>query len=319
TKRTPAIALLLWAGAGFFAFSGCTAKIEPPLRVGAIVWTGYEPLFLARTLGKFDETAIKLVEYPNTPEVIRSFQNGAIEVAAMTGDEFLRLAADDPDVRIVLFIDFSRGADALVATPQFDCVKELKRHRIGVEVNSPGVFLLARALESASMTARDVEVVPIENDQHVSEFKGGKVDAVITFEPHRSKLLQAGGHVLFDSAQIPGEIVDFLVVRKSLIETRRKSLEMLIRAWFEAREYLIAERKSACAKMALREQVSPAEMEKSLSLIEIPSLEKNRELLVTARQKTYENFKAMHQEMLRSGISSGALPEIASLEGGLLP
>ena len=60
-------------------------------------------------------------------------------------------------------------------------------------------------------------------------------------------------------------------------------------------------------------------MERSLSLIEIPSRETNRELLVTARQKTYENFKAMHREMLRAGISAGALPPIDTLEGGLVP
>src|SRR5262249_48710580 len=141
----------------------------------------------------------------------------------------------------------------------------------------------------------------------------------ITFEPHRSKLVGDRAHVLFDSARIPGEIVDCLVVRKSFLESKRQTVKALIQSWFETRDYLNDHRQAACEKMAPREQVSPEAMERSLSLIEIPSLERNKELLETKRERTYESFKAMEREMRAAGISTGALPGIESLDGGALP
>src|SRR5688500_16803252 len=71
--------------------SGCVLKPAPPLRVGAIVWPAFECLFLAERIGIFNDQPIKPVEYPSTPEAIRAFRNRAIEVIALTGDEFLRL------------------------------------------------------------------------------------------------------------------------------------------------------------------------------------------------------------------------------------
>jgi len=46
-------------------------------------------------------------------------------------------------------------------------------------------------------------------------FKKRQVDAIVTFEPVKSELLSSGANILFDSHQIPGRIVDVLVVRKN--------------------------------------------------------------------------------------------------------
>jgi ABC-type nitrate/sulfonate/bicarbonate transport system substrate-binding protein len=40
----------------------------------------------------------------------------------------------------------------------------------------------------------------------IGSLAAGVVDALVTFEPHRARLLAGGARLLFDSSQIPGEI-----------------------------------------------------------------------------------------------------------------
>ena len=54
------------------------------------------------------------------------------------------------------------------------------------------------------------------------------MDGAVTFDPYRAQFLRAGGKTLFDSTQIPGEIVDLLAVRASVIENHPKAVQALL-------------------------------------------------------------------------------------------
>ncbi len=84
------------------SLAGCGVEPAPPLRIGTNVWSGYEPLYLARELGYLDPRSVHLVEYPSASEVIRAFRNQAIEAAALTFDEVLLLTQDGFEPRVVL-------------------------------------------------------------------------------------------------------------------------------------------------------------------------------------------------------------------------
>ncbi len=308
----------LMATAGCTFWSGCGLNPEPPIRVGANIWPGFECLFIARSLRLFGDRPIKLVEYPSTPEVIRAFKNRAIEIAAMTGDEFLRLSGELPDLRAFLVTDFSKGADALVGRSGIGSLKELRGKRVGVEVNALGVYMLARALRKSGLTKSDVEIVPMENDQHVSAFAAGKVDGVVTFEPHRGKLLKQGGRVLFDSSEIPGEVVDYLVTRESILRDRADALKAISKGWFLARERLLNEGEEVARLVASREGVTPADYLKSLDLLELPSAEKNRQMLA-CNGKSWTMLRSTHQIMVEHGLFRGAPPTPELFNGGFLP
>ncbi|MBA4149262.1 MAG: ABC transporter substrate-binding protein [Verrucomicrobia bacterium] len=214
---------------------GCGRRPESVLRVGTVPWRGFEPLFIARERGYFENT-IQIVEYPGTPNIHRSFQNHAIEAATVTLDEALQLAQTQPDVRVIMAIDFSNGADALLCKPEIISLADLKGKRIGAELNSFGAFILSRVLERADLLLADVTVVPLSIEQTESSFLSDEVDAVITCEPFSSRLQTSGATVLFDSAQMPGEIVDVLIVREKTLRSHPRALANLLSGWFRAVE-----------------------------------------------------------------------------------
>lgn len=301
-----------------FLLPGCNWKPRPPLRVGASVWPGFECLFLARNLGLYENSPLQLVEYPSTPEVIRSFQNGAIEAAAMSGDEFLRLAEHNPDVRAVLVLDYSMGADALMARPDIDHLAGLRGRRVGVEANTLGAYLLNRALDRAGLAVSDIVVTPVPSHDHLAAFSAGKIDAVVTFEPYRSRLLAAGARVLFDSSDTPGEVLDLLIVRKEVVDERLALLQRLVDGWFEAREHLLRNPQAAAEKMARREETSPEAFLESLKGLQIPSREQNQSVFGRSNGQIVPVLSRLNALMLTNGLMRKMLEIPALLDGRLV-
>ena len=276
----------------------CSQQPQPPIHVGAAVWPGYDPLFLARDLGYYPAQSIELRDYPSATEVTQAFRNGDIEVAALTMDEALLAAATIPDIQAVLVMDFSNGADALMARPEISTLKALKGHKIGVESTALGGYILTRILEKAKLSLSDVQIVQLGASEHEQAFKQGVVDAVVTFEPMRSNLLKVGAKVLFDSSEIPGEVVDVLVTRRELLKTHKAVVEKLVQGWFKALDYRQQNPQDADRRMAPREQVTPEQFTESLKRIQIPDLQANLILLGQTDASLQEKTERLGKFML---------------------
>jgi len=227
-------------------------EAEEPLLVGTNVWPGYEPLYLARNLGLFGAAEIKLVELTSATEVMRAFENGQLDLAALTLDEALRLAVRGVPLDVVMALDFSAGADALMSRPSADSIAALSGKRIGVETTATGALMLARALESAGMRSADVTVVPLAIYEHVKAYSEGRIDAIVTFEPVRTELLALGARELFSSREIAGEIVDVLVAQKDLSQEGHAHVEALMKAWDGALKHLKDEPEDSVRQMTGR-------------------------------------------------------------------
>ena len=274
------------------ALGGCAREPDTPLRIGTNVWIGSEPLYLARELGRFDPAAVQLVEYPSASEVLRAYRNQAIDGMVVSLDELFPLAADGLDPRVVVVVDVSHGADVVVGRGDMKAMRDLKGKAVAVESGALGAFVLSRALAINGMQASDVNVVHLESNEQPSAFEKGQVDGAVTFDPYRAQFLQAGGKVLFDSTQIPGEIVDLLAVRASVLQKRPKAVQALLNGWFGAIDYMAKDPKDAARRMGIRQQRSGEQFLEAQKGLHVPSREENLkmlggsspELAVTARR-----------------------------------
>jgi NitT/TauT family transport system substrate-binding protein len=314
--------LILLLTVGLLGLSGCTGEPAPVLRVGADIWPGYEPLYLARDLGFFRGKSIHPVEFTSATQVIRAYQNEAIDAVCVTLDEALLLASEGADFRIVLVADFSNGADVILGGPGTRTMKDLMGRRVGVEDTALGAFFLTRALQVSGMQTGDVRVVPMQAQDHEQAFLRGDVDAVVTFEPVRGKLLARGAHLLFDSSRIPGEIVDVVLVRADYLRRHPQVVDDLLHGWQQAQDYLTQSSDAALVRMARREGITVAEMRAALHGVHLPSREENRGLLggrAPALQPVLQrlaNFM-LQTKLLHSPVSVNRLidPQALSMAG----
>jgi len=285
TVNTPAIdaarrrCVLAGAVLPLAALGGCTRRAEPALRIGTNVWIGSEPLYLARELGKLDPAHVHLVEYPSASEVLRAYRNQAIDGMVISLDELFGLVVDGFDPRVVLVVDISHGADAVVGRAGTRTMRDLVGKSIAVEGGALGAFVLSRALALSDMRAGDVKVVHLESNEQPAAFEKGQVDAAVTFDPYRTQMLRAGGQTLFDSTRIPGEIVDLLAVRRGVIDERPQAVAALLAGWFRALEFMRAEPQDAARRMGMRQQTSAEEFLQALRGLHVPSREENLAML----------------------------------------
>lgn len=298
---------LLGCVAIVLCLAGCGREPESALRIGTNVWIGSEPLYLARELGQLNPDVVQLVEYPSASEVLRAFRNQAIDGMVISLDELFGLAVDGLEPRIILVVDVSHGADVVVGRSGMRSMKDLQGKPVAVESGALGAFVLSRALALNGMQAGDVTVVHLESNEQPGAFAKGQVDGAVTFDPYRAQLLQAGATTLFDSTQIPGEIVDLIAVRAGVLDTQPKAIQTLLTGWFNAIDYLKREPQDAARRMGIRQQTSGEQFLDALKGLHIPSREENLkmiggenpELAVSGRR-----LMALMQEakLLRTGV-----------------
>jgi len=271
-----------------------------PISVGLVVWPPYEMPHLAQRLGCLPATT-RLVDYRTPTEALRAYRDGTLDVVALTSHYAMFLAEEDPSTRLILIVDASAGGDALVARPELETIASLRGRRVGYEPGVFGEYMLGRVLSEAKLTPADIQRVPLGLDRHLSAYTAGEVDALVTYEPQRTQLLEAGARVLFQSSAMKDTIYDVLIVRKETAEARGPALRDLVRAWCEAVEYYRAHPLEGAAHVAPREQLSPEAFQEAMAGTILFDLSENRELFAP-RSRFHEALAAQGQVMRSSGL-----------------
>ncbi|HEV8523548.1 MAG TPA: ABC transporter substrate-binding protein, partial [Terriglobales bacterium] len=205
---------------------------------------------------------------------------------------------DVPDIRLVLVTDISNGADVIMAKPEIKSLKDLKGHRVGAETTALGAYVLMRALQLAGLKREDVVIVPLEFAEQEPAFKRGDVDAVVTFEPTRAKLLDAGARQIFDSSRIPGEIVDVLVVRNAYLQAHPENAQLFVKSFYRGQDYFKTNQQDALQIAAKRENTTAKDVLSSLSLMRIPTAKESRNMLMGQPPALLKNAQTLAAVMV---------------------
>ena len=291
-----------------------------PLRVGINAWPGYQPLRLADEIKGWEKNGIIHIEqFASSSQTLAAFRTGALDAAAVTLDEALRLLEEKIPVRVVLVIDFSNGADAILARPGVKKFAGLSGKRIGVEKSAVGGYMILRAMEKHHMDPALAQIVAVPFGSHEQAFSSGQVDAVVTFEPVRTKLIKAGAVELFSSKQIPGEITDVLVVRDQTARKRYRAVKTFVEGWFAALEYMEAKPEEAMGRLAGLMGISAREAKSGFAGLQLPSAAENKALLAGDNPKLKKPMFMLIRVMREGGILKTQLTPGGILTGEFLP
>jgi NitT/TauT family transport system substrate-binding protein len=142
----------------------------------------------------------------------------------------------------------------------------------------------------------------------------------VTFDPYRAQLLRAGAQTLFDSTQIPGEIVDLVAVRASVLERQPKAVQALLDGWFKAIDYLQREPVDAARRMGTRQQTSGEQFLAALKGLHIPTRQENLAMLAGANPGLVVSGRRLlslmlEAKLLRTGVQIEELLAPAPLAG----
>ncbi len=236
-------------------------------------------MYLARDLGMLDATKVRLIELLSATDCLSALAAGTIDGAGLTLDETLFALSEGVDLHVVLVFNFSFGADMLVGRVGMQSLADLADKRVGLESTAVGALMLAAALERAGLTSADIDRVALPHDRHHQAFVSGEVDAIVTFDPVATQLLDSGAIRLFDSRDIPDRIVDVLAVTPSALNDNPLAMRHLIGAYFDALDHIQRQPLDAAYRMAPRMGIPVSQVAYAQGRLRVPDLRENRRLL----------------------------------------
>lgn len=249
-------------GGAALLLAGCTHRGPAPLRLGINTWPSYEFLFLAQEKGFFREAGVnvRVVEFSSLSDCRRAYERGQIDAMGTTVVEVLQAREhSERSPQIVQVLDYSDGADVLIARAGIETARDLRGARIGVELASLGAYVLARSLELNGLSLNDVQPVSMDQQSIQEAFLHGELDAAVTYPPTSLQLQKAGGKVVFSTRDIPGEVVDVIAVEEHLCASRPEDVAKLIAGYQQALAWAAERPAEAHRLMAARERITPEE------------------------------------------------------------
>tara|TARA_X000000950_G_scaffold289398_1_gene412878 strand:- start:12298 stop:13341 length:1044 start_codon:yes stop_codon:yes gene_type:complete len=238
----------------------CVSATSAAAERCAIAWshyTGWEPAGYIQDTGiaqKWGEKYGVDLEFTLIGDYIESvnqYTAGAFDGVTVTNMDGLTIpSVGGVDTTVLVIGDFSNGNDGILINGEAGVgVQDLKGKDVKLVELSVSHYLLTRALEREGLSERDLTVINTSDadlGSLISTSDPG--DAFVTWNP----ILQtgrgvAGIQIVFDSSEIPGEIVDTIMVRTELDENCKKAVTG---AWYEAMSDMASNSNEAVEFMA---------------------------------------------------------------------
>jgi len=213
------------------------------LTLGFNTWVGYGPLYVAEKKGFFAAAGLQvnLQRIEGTAERRKALVAGSLDALGTTIDDVAVGAEEAVPAKIVLAVDHSNGADGIVVSSDIKSVDQLRGRSVAVQPGFVNHFFLLYLLDQHGISPKDIRIKAMEPDVAGAAFVAGRVDAAVTWEPWLSKAkTRPGGTVLLTSASAPGIIVDVVTARDAFAKAHPEAVTGLIKAWFQAVDYLRA-------------------------------------------------------------------------------
>lgn len=233
--------LTLIVAAILVSAAGSQAAHAEPLRIAHVVWVGNGPFFVAQEKGFFAEEGVE-VHMINTEgghwEALLDGQVDALTTTISTVATHFGLATKPA---CVLALDESLGGDGVIADKDIETIADLRGRTVGVSRNTVMQLYLNVLLAEAGLSEADVDVVELDGQSAGEAFMLQEVDAAVTYEPWLTQgKSTAHGHLLADSSQHPGLIVDCLAAPARVFRERQADFRAVARAWARAVDYVAA-------------------------------------------------------------------------------
>jgi NitT/TauT family transport system substrate-binding protein len=232
-----AIGLAVVAG---FACTPVNAAEKKNFKVAWSIYVGWMPWGYAADSGIVKKWAdkyginIEVKQFNDYVESINQYTAGSFDAVTVTNMDALSIpAAGGVDTTAVIVGDFSNGNDAVILKNK-DKLADIKGQNVNLVEFSVSHYLLARALESIGAQEKDLKVVNTSDADMAAAYKTHDVTAVVTWKPIVSTILESpDAHKVFDSSQIPGEIIDLMVVNSAVLKDNPKFAKALVGIWYE--------------------------------------------------------------------------------------
>lgn len=233
-KRLLILTFSLLLSTNALAFERTDFKICWSIYAGWMPWAyGAEQGIVKKWADKYGIN-IDVVQINDYVESINQYTAGGFDACTMTNMDALTIpAASGVDSTALIVGDFSNGNDGVVLKNSTS-LASIKGQNVNIVELSVSHYLLARGLDTVGLTEKDIRIVNTSDADMVAIYGTDDVTAVTTWNPLLSEIdNMPNSNVVFNSSQIPGEIIDLLVVNTKTLAESPALGKALTGAWYE--------------------------------------------------------------------------------------
>lgn len=226
---------------GSVAMAADVGDLKPKsgeVRMGMNPWIGYGPWIVAEENGVFEKNGldqVELVNFAEDKDRMAAFASGQIDFMNIPAHTALQMSEAGIPLKIVLLLDFSLDADAIVADG-IDSIADIKGKEVAYEESSTSDILLNYALAENGLTINDITRVPMPAAQAGAALVAGRVPVSVTYEPYLSAAMaqNGGAKLIYTAGEAPGLISDVLIVSDKALEEKPGQIMALVQSWQDA-------------------------------------------------------------------------------------
>lgn len=268
------------------------------IHLGHSSWAGYFAWRIAQHEGYFKEAGldVEVTRYSSLGDVSKDFVSGKLIGRAGPTTDILSEAFKGFNQRVVAVIDYSNGADNMVASQAIRTVADFKGKRIAYEPGILEEFFLSYALSQNNLSFSDITSIPADAKESVRLLKEGKTDVAVTYEPFGSVTAKSGPyHIVYSSADAPGLITDALTFRADFVEQYPQTVLTILRCYFKALKFADQNPEKALTIAAKEFDVTVDALREDLKGINMLDEQENRIAFTFASglQSIYGNFRLL--------------------------
>ena len=205
-------------------------------KLGIEPWLGYGQWDIADSKGLFKANGlpdVQIVNFSEDKDINAALASGQLDAANIATHTAMGMVAAGLPVKIVLLLDVSMTADAIIAGKDITTIADLKGKQVAFEEGTTSDILLKYALAKNGMSVADIQPVPMPAADAGSALIAGKVPVAVTYEPYltAAKAQNKDIKLIFSAGIDPGLISDVLVVRDDVIKTRPGQVLAMVKSW----------------------------------------------------------------------------------------
>lgn len=288
--------------------STMTAAADEPMKVGIQPWLGYGQFYVAKDQNYFAANGLKqvdLVNFDEDKDVNAGLASGNLDAATLATHTAMAMASAGLPVHIVMLLDESISADAIIASPEIKTLADLKGKKIAYEEGATSDILLRNALAKAGIKWSEIQPIPMPASSAGTSLIAGRIPVAVTYEPYltAAKQQDANVNVLYDGHNQPGIVSDVLVVRDEVLKEKPEQVAALVKSWDDAVKHYRANTKADRAVIAQAVGAPAEDLKTAFDGVKFYSTAENAdELTGEFAHKTFD-------EIMTSASSAGLIPQ----------
>lgn len=260
--------------------ASCSPSADTPehrteFNIGWSIYAGWMPWPYAQQVGIVKKWAdkygikINFVQVNDYVESVNQYTAGKLDGVTVANMDALTIpAAGGKDTSAIIVGDYSNGNDGILLKGA-DTLEAIRGRQVYLVELSVSHYLLARGLESIGAALTDVKTVNTSDADIAGAFMAPEVTAAVAWNPQLSTMKTIpGAREVFSSADIPGEILDLLVVDTATLKANPSLGKALAGIWYETMALIQrqdAEGRAARAAMAELAGTTPELFERQLA------------------------------------------------------